>query len=92
LRESFFLLPSNPMKNKVPMKDTITVSRETFSTLLSFAKREQTICDNNARNALKKVEERPNDIFWQDSVNFWRQESQNAQNTYKKALEEAQTL
>jgi len=80
------------MKNKVPMKDTITISRETFCTLLSFAKLEQTICDNNARNALKKVEELPNDIFWQDSVNFWRQESQNAQNTYKKALEEAQTL
>jgi hypothetical protein len=80
------------MKNEIPMQDTVTISRETFSTLLSFAKREQTICDNNARNALKKVEELPNDIFWQDSVNFWRQESQNAQNTYKKALEEVQTL
>jgi len=80
------------MKNKVPMKDTITVSRETFCTLLAFAKREQTICDNNARNALKKVEELSNDIFWQDSVNFWRQESQNAQNAYRKALEEAETL
>ena len=80
------------MTNKIPMQDNITISRETFCTLLSFAKREQTICDNNARNALKKVEELPNDIFWQDSVNFWRQESQNAQNTYTKALEEAQTL
>ena len=78
------------MKNKIPMQDKITISRETFAALLSFAKREQTTCENNERNARKKVQERPGDEFWMDSVKFWKQGSQDAENAYKKALEEIQ--
>jgi hypothetical protein len=80
------------MKNKIPMQDKITISRETFAALLSFAKREQTSCKNNARNAARKVKELPGDEFWSDSVKFWEHERQNAENAYKKALEEAETL
>ena len=72
------------------MQDKITISRETFAALLSFAKREQTVCEDNARNARKKVQERPGDEFWMDSVKFWQHEGQNAENAYKKALEEIQ--
>ena len=79
------------VKNEIPMQDKITISRETFAALLSFAKREQTTCENNARNAAKKVQELPGDEFWQDSVKFWEHERQNAESTYKKALEEAQS-
>jgi hypothetical protein len=76
------------MKNKIPMQDKITISRETFAALLGFAKREQTTCENNARNAARKVKELPGDEFWSDSVKFWKQGSQDAENAYKKALEE----
>lgn len=76
------------MKNEIPMQDKITISRETFAALLSFAKREQTVCENNERNARKKVQERPGDEFWMDSVKFWQHEGQNAENAFKKALEE----
>ena len=78
------------MKNKIPTQDKITISRETFAALLCFAKREQTTCENNARNAARKVKELPGDEFWMDSVKFWKQGSQDAENAYKKALEEIQ--
>jgi hypothetical protein len=78
------------MKNEIPMQDKMTISRETFAALLSFAKREQAVCENNAKNAAKKVKELPGDEFWQDSLKFWEQGSQEAENAYKKALEEIQ--
>lgn len=78
------------MKNEIPMQDKITISRETFAALLGFAKREQTTCENNAKNAAKKIKELFGDEFWQDSLKFWQQASQEAENTYKKALEEVQ--
>lgn len=69
-------------------EDRVTIMQSTFAALLSYARREQTICDANAANALKKVQELPDDAFWQDSVKFWQRESENAENTYKKALME----
>ena len=70
------------------MQDKITISRETFVALLSFVKREQTTCENNARNAARKVKELPRAEFWQNLVKFWEHGRQNAENAYKKALEE----
>ena len=69
-------------------EDRITITQDTFVALLSYARREQTICDANVANALKKVQELPDDEFWQNSVKFWQRESENAENTYRKALME----
>ena len=69
-------------------EDRITITQGTFAALLSYARREQMICDANAANALKKVQELPDDEFWQNSVKFWLRESECAENTYRKALAE----
>lgn len=72
-------------------QDKITITRNTFFALLGYARREQSSCEANAANALKKVQQLANDDFcdfWQDSVKFWQHESECAANVYKKALEE----
>ncbi len=71
------------------MEKTVTISISTFVSLLHLAKHAQGSCGEYAENSAKKLEQSPNDYFWQESVNFWQAEAQSAENTYKKALQEA---
>ncbi len=71
------------------MEKNVTISRETFVTLLSFAKWTRNCLEDNLRNSSRQLNNFPNEKHWQESVNFWQAEAQSAENTYKKALEEA---
>jgi capsule polysaccharide export protein KpsE/RkpR len=71
------------------MQNTVTISRETFAALLSFAKSARNGFEDSLRNSSRQLNNFPNEKHWQDSVKFWQEEVQSAENTYKKALEEA---
>lgn len=71
------------------MENTVTISRETFVALLSFAKWTQNGFEDNLRNSSRQLNNFPSEKHWQDSVKFWQEEVQSAENTCKKALEEA---
>ncbi len=71
------------------MQNTVTISHETFTALLSFTKSAQNNFKDQFKNSSRQLDNFPNEKLWQDSVKFWQEEMQNAANTYKKALEEA---
>ena len=69
--------------------ENITISRETFDALLSFTKSARNSFEDHFKNSSRQLNNFPNEKHWQDSVKFWQEEVQSAENTYKKALEEA---
>jgi hypothetical protein len=71
------------------MEKNVTISRETFAALLSFAKWARNDFEDNLRNSSKQLNNFPSEKHWQESVKFWQEEVQSAENIYKKALEEA---
>lgn len=70
-------------------KNNVTISLETFVSLLHLATRAQGSCKEYAQNSARKLEQSPNDKFWEDSIKFWQEEAESAGNVYKKAHEEA---
>lgn len=69
--------------------ENITISRETFAALLSFTKSARNSFEDHFKNSSRQLSNFPSEKHWQESVKFWQQEMQSAENTYKKALEEA---
>jgi hypothetical protein len=67
----------------------VTISRETFAALLSFAKWARNGFEDNLRNSSRQLNNFPSEKHWQESVKFWQEEAQSAENIYKKALDEA---
>ena len=69
--------------------NNVTISLETFVSLLHLATRAQGSCKEYAQNSIQKLEKFPNDKFWEDSIKFWQEEAKSAEDVYKKAHEEA---
>ncbi len=69
--------------------ENITISRETFAALLSFTKSARNSFEDHFKNSSRQLSNFPSEKHLQESVKFWQQEMQSAENTYKKALEEA---
>jgi hypothetical protein len=68
--------------------ENITISRETFAALLSFTKSARNSFEDHFKNSSRQLSNFPSEKHWQESVKFWQQEMQSAENTYKKALKE----
>lgn len=68
--------------------ENITISRETFAALLSFTKWARNSFEDHFKNSSRQLSNFPSEKHWQESVKFWQQEMQSAENTYKKALKE----
>mgnify|MGYP003338790572 FL=1 len=74
------------MKNT---KNNVTISIETFISLLHISTRAQGSCKEYAQNSIQKLEKFPNDKFWENSIKFWRAEALRVEDVCRKAREEA---
>lgn len=67
----------------------VTISRETFATLLSLSKAASSSFEDRLKNAQSHLLDSPASGHWKDSVAFWERQFKEANGIYQKAVEES---
>lgn len=67
----------------------VTISRETFLTLISLSKAAATSFEGHLHAAQKNLHDSPASEYWKESVAFWESQFQEAAGIYKQAIKES---